>query len=201
MKLVAQPAEYPVVTVFEARQQCSLLDDQFDEYLERVVSVATKSCEQWTRTHFAKRSAVLYLDEFRDYRKGSLYHGGSLKGSIFLQTSPVISVESVVYDDPNGVEQALVEGTDYWADLYSEYPSIESVDCWPATQEKPNSIRITMTIGYADRNRVPVDVKHAILMRTAELFDKREETLPVNVLQEVKAGVRSLLEPYRLVFI
>jgi hypothetical protein len=84
--------------------------------------------------------------------------------AIVLPFPPLISVDSVKYDDTSGVEQTLVEGTGFRvfglgalarcaiAPLYQQ--------SWPVARSDRESVRIRFTAGYpvavaADPNHVP----------------------------------------------
>ena len=91
---------------------------------------------------------------------------------IDLAVYPVRSITTFVYDDADGVETTLVDGTDYWKDLTGKYPSVKPVTSWPSTMSgKPASVRITMEVGYATFDAVPYDIKRAIKVQIKQFFD------------------------------
>lgn len=162
---VTGPTAEPV-TVQEARADLSLADDMtHDTLLERLISAARSSVEAATGMRCMSQTVRLDLDGFPS-------------GDIDLGCYPVSAITIVAYDDSDGVAQTLVSGTDYWPALSGMYPRIVPINGWPDTYPgKPASVRVTMTAGYGSAALVPADVKHAIRVRTVEMFERRGESV------------------------
>lgn len=147
------------VTLAEARTQCRLgSDTSHDTELTRLIESATEEVERQTGLLLAERTCVLYLNGFE-------------AAEIDLLASPVQSITSIKYDDENDAEQTLATA-DYYSSLIGKYAYIRPVDYWPSTYyNKPNSVRVTMTAGYAPGGspinygtNVPEDLREAILI-------------------------------------
>ena len=182
------PTSTPV-SLAEAKEQCRVLDSTHDSLLTRLISEATSSIETLTGTRMASRSVRLDLDGFPS-------------GAIDLGIYPVNSITSVVYDDADNVETAMVLGTDYWESLGGMYPFISPVEYWPPTKSgKPASVRITMSVGYFDGSPVtslpPDDLKHAVLIRVKEYFDNAGESVTGQSVEQTVTSVKSLTDMYR----
>lgn len=124
---------------------------------------------------------------------------------IDLKVGPVVSVASVEYTDTSGATVALVDGTDYVVDRYSEpgfvYPAYGVG--WPATRETPNAVRIRFTAGYDLASASPQDLplpasyRMAILLALGHFYENREETTTLS-LDHIPAGINALLRPESL---
>lgn len=108
---------------------------------------------------------------------------------------PVVSVDSVKYYNPAGVETTL---SGLQTDLVS-CPSrirlgVSDTD-WPDLQDyKINSVIVTFTAGYgADSMTVPDMVKHAIKMMVAHWFRNRESVLVGSISKEIEHAAEMLL--------
>lgn len=94
-----------------------------------------------------------------------------------LRKSPLVSIESVKYNDTSAVEQT-VDVADYYIKKDPAY-SLIAFDCdtfeYPELKaNRPQQIMINFTAGYAtDETEVPADIKQAILMQVCCMFANR----------------------------
>jgi uncharacterized phiE125 gp8 family phage protein len=184
------PANTPV-TLSEAKEQCRIIstDTNHDAKLLRHISEATQSIETFTGAKLASQSVRLDLDGFPS-------------GKIDLGVYPVNSITSIVYDDGDNTETAMVLGTDYWESLGGMYPYLIGIDGWPAAKSgKPASVRITMSVGYYDGSPVtsapPEDLKHAVLIRVKEYFDNAAESVTGQTVAPTVSTVKALTDMHR----
>ena len=186
---VTAATDYPV-SIADAREQCAILDDDsHDVLLSRLIRSATKTVE-------AELEAVLMTQTLR------VEFDGFPSGDLVIPVYPVQSITSVAYDDENDVEQTLVDGTDYWSTIEGQAPRLVAIESWPATKaRKPGSVRITITAGYADQAAVPEDIRHAILIKVAELFMHREEAVVGMSVTPTQNTIKRLLTPHRRRFV
>ena len=77
---------------------------------------------------------------------------------------PIQSVTSVKYDDTSSpiTEQTLAEATDYYADVISGCGRIKAVDTWPTVTERPNAVKVRLTVGYEDTAASPIDLRDGV---------------------------------------
>ena len=185
--ITVTPPSIEPVSLDEARAQLSLYDDAtHDLLLSRLISAARASAEVATGMRCMSQTARLELDGFPD--------DGT---AIDLGCYPVASVTSVKFDDTNGVEQTLVSGTDYWPSLGGMFPLLAPIDGWPDTCDgKPASVRIVMVVGNTAAANVPQDVRHAILLRMTEMFERRGEAVEAVSVAETPLSMRALLAPH-----
>lgn len=185
------PSGLPV-TMAEARTQCRLYSDtSHDTTLQRLIESATEEFERMTGMHLAQRTAVLYLDGFETLE-------------IDLQVTPVQSITHVKYDDASNVEQTLAVSTEYYASLHGPCPYIRPVSLWPTTYaNKPDSVRVTMTTGYAPGgsptvygHNVPEDIRQAILLMVYDGWNNPGDVVTGVPVTSTKA-VQSIANRYR----
>lgn len=182
---VTPPAEYPV-SLAEAKSHCRVLDCAHDTRIYDYIGSATAAVEILTAMALSQQTLRLELDGFPC-------------GAIDLPVAPVQSITSIKYDDSVNDEITLVANTDYFVSLAGKYPKIVPVTTWPATYyNKPNSVRIVMVCGYAYSEDIPADLKHAILVKTKELFDHGGETIVgVNEVMPSANTVQALTAMHR----
>jgi uncharacterized phiE125 gp8 family phage protein len=187
---LTRPIDTPV-SLDEAKEQCRIVssDTTHDSLLLRLIDEATRSIETLTGVRLASQTVKLVLDAFPTHY-------------IDLGTYPVNSITSVVYDDADNVETAMVLGTDYWESLSGMYPFICPVTSWPATKYgKPESVRIVMEAGYYIGSPItsaaPDDLRHAILIRVKEYFDNAGESITGQSVEETVSSVKALTDMHR----
>lgn len=116
---------------------------------------------------------------------------------IELWPVPLASVASVVYDDADGVEQSL-DAAAYTVD-YARLPArlvLKRGQSWPATAGEPGSVRITYSSGHGTADRVPAELRAAVRLMAAHLFENREPAAPV-AMSEVPMALQRIVELHR----
>lgn len=113
---------------------------------------------------------------------------------IVLPCGPVTSIVSVLYDDPDGVEQTLAPSA-YVADPRGLLRAGD--DPWPSARLAHASVRIRYTAGYAI---TPPAIKAALMLMAGDLYANRETGVVGTVSVDVKMSttVENLLAPYRV---
>lgn len=178
---VTSPGGQPV-SLDEVKRQIGLLDNNHDVLLSQFID----STVAWVERHLQSRlitQAVRFIGE--DFGPLPIY--------------PIQSIDSVVYDDADGVEQTL-SGSEYYTSLTGFNPVIKPVDGWPALKDgKPGSVRIEATVGYGVASDVPADIKAAMLIRIKEMFANRGESVPGSsgMVGLSPVTIDALLSPYR----
>lgn len=105
---------------------------------------------------------------------------------------PVISVDSVKYDDIDGNEQT-VASTDYELDFISPFTWVvpASTFTWPTTFEGINAVRVRFTAGYpivSGETTVPAPLRAAIKLRVRSRYDG----------EPLSDAYQALITPYRV---
>lgn len=131
--------------------------------------------------------------------------------SIRLPYLPVLSIESVKYRDPAGVEQT-VDSAKYRS--FGDGVAFGFNYVFPATECAPDAVTITYKTGYA-ADKVPASAKQAVIigvqhlrsMSEQSLFLRSEEvegvgtfsyTVGEGATETIKAATEMLLQPLRV---
>ena len=112
---------------------------------------------------------------------------------------PLVSVTSIKYDDVDEVEQTWAN-TKYKVDTASVPGRIVAAfnESYPTALTQVNSVRVRYKAGYGtDVDDVPENIRRAVMMLAAHLYENREATIQAN-LMEVPMGVKGLLWPSRV---
>jgi uncharacterized phiE125 gp8 family phage protein len=180
-KQTVAPTIWPV-SVPEARLQCSLIDEDWDEYLQNLIYAATTVVEKRLTRQILPATWTLSCDAF--------------PAEIQILKLPVRSVESVVYTDYQGTVQTHLN-TKYQVDLGSENRPARLKPVWgliwPVTRVGTyNAVVVTFKSGYDDPASVPQTIKNAILYLVAHWFRNREPVGP-NALSAVPNTLDAVL--------
>jgi len=178
---LVKPSELPV-SLAEAKLQIGLLDNYHDALLLSFIEATTQFVEHYIKGRLVTQEVRFVGESFGP-----------------LPVAQVQSIDSMAYDDVDGVAQTL-SASEYYVDLSGIQPVIEPVSDWPFLQAgKSGSVRIDATVGYGGVNDVPADIKAAILIRVKEMFANRGETVTGmgGVAASSPITVKALLNPYR----
>jgi uncharacterized phiE125 gp8 family phage protein len=171
----------PVVTADELRTMLSVTteDDVLEPLEQAAVATLDPASNGWLGRALRPQTWELRLSQFPC-------------DAIRLPFPPQTSIVSFKYDDAAGVEQTLVEGTDYRV-----FNLNQRVAClvdkpyqgsWPSARYDRESIRIRYVAGYAG-NAMPAPIKQAVALAVKDLQSISERNLFLN--REEIPGVRS----------
>lgn len=180
------PAKKPVelVALKEHLRVDGVLEDAI---LDMYLGAAVAWVEDYTRRPLVNRTLKLTLDEF------------PVDGEIVLPTPTVSAVSSVKYYDEDGTLQTL-STSDYWTVLDEENGPgrviLKSTASWPDTQEdRPRAVEVTFVAGYgADSDSVPDEIRHAVLLLAAHLFETRVPVITGTIVTQVPFSIEALLQ-------
>ncbi|RWB65659.1 head-tail connector protein [Mesorhizobium sp.] len=150
---VTTPATAEPVTLVEAKRQVRVDFDDEDDYLTDLISVARNHAEKYCNVYLAQQTVSVKADNWCDMAHLPVY--------------PVQSVTSIAYVDSLGASQTLAN-TVY--ELRDSKIVLKYGQYWP-TQQQGSLITLTAVVGFT---QVDPDVKHAILLRIADLYENRE---------------------------
>lgn len=184
------------VTVTDAELKTfAKIDGTGDDALVTLLNLtATNYIQDVLNRTFVTREYTLYLDCFPtdlDVNIG--------KPFIEVQTTPLITVDSITYVDTDGDTQTLAS-TEYTADIFSDGPTriLEAFDkTWPATRLVPNAVIVTMTCGYALAADVPEEYKQLLKLYFTHLYENREAFREERIT-EVPRMLQALITRYRV---
>ena len=181
-KIAAVTGAVQPVTLEEAKAQCRVDCADEDALIGAYISVATQAAADRLQRALVPTRYRVTLDSFPD--------------AIELLMPPVISIESVRFIDPAGVQKAL-DPADYLLDKVSEpgyvVPAVGKA--WPATLDRINTVEVEYTAGYP-ASEIPAPVKHWILLAVGDLYEQRTRSSDKPAVPQHFA--EALLDTYRI---
>lgn len=164
--LSSAPAFEPV-TLDEAKAQCAVDSDEFDDYIRKLVNSATEYLQTVEDRQFCTATWIAKLDAFPC----------GTYDEIRLAKSPLASISEISYIDSDG-DSTVWSSSNYRVDTNSEPGRITLADgaSWPTTQLVSNAVSITFVAGQAQAS-VPQRFKQHILMLVSEWWWNRETSM------------------------
>jgi uncharacterized phiE125 gp8 family phage protein len=198
LDIVSQSAVLPV-SLEDARKHLRRTDTHEDD--DRILAylrAALVWAENFTGQTFVDATYDLYLDGFPDI----LSAGGR---SINLPKPPILEVQEIAYRDSGGANATF---TDFLVDSVSRPGRVylTATGSWPSTDEQANSVRIRYRAGYLDTDASPLvtdgelpwDIKAAVLIYMATLYEERELDEPAALSARPAWGAEVLLRMRRV---
>ncbi len=189
--ITSEPATEPV-TLAEIKSHLRVDGSDEDTYIDTLIASARKYCEAYTNRVFITQTWVQEEDLFTS--------------PIHLKVNPVISLTSLKYYDSSDAQQTLTDAsTNFQKDFSGDLAKIHegTTNDFPAISSKViNPIEITVVCGYGAASAVPDDIKHAIKLMVAHLFENRDmvhrpvASMPFDVV--MPSSVKHLLNRYRV---
>ena len=194
VKLVTPPSVEPV-SLAEAKVHLRADLPSDDLLIANLITAARMQAENICRRAFVTQQYGVYLDSFPLYSFSGVVNGfvpvdqspsawmptrnylvRFRGGRIDLPFPALVSVESVIYFDTNGVLQTLPTDQ-YIVDNITEPGCVTPAPntYWPVTQNRVNAVKISYTSGYGAAANVPAGVKAWILLRVGAMYENREE--------------------------
>jgi uncharacterized phiE125 gp8 family phage protein len=171
-RVIDQPTSEPV-TLTEAKVHLEYTGSAKDAYIFSLIKTARRLCETYTGLSFVTQERRIKLDAFPRFGD-----------PIIVPYGPLQTIDSFIYLNDDGTTTTMVEGTDFAVDLHSGYCRLFAlgtdgeVDAWPTDVRKyPQAITIEYTAGYdsAINEPLPEQVKQAILLQVASMFENRQD--------------------------
>lgn len=175
-----KPAIEPV-TLSEAKHHCRIDGSDEDVAIDQAIVTAREYAESETHRQLITATHKLWLDAF--------------PSGIIVPRSPLQSVTSITYIDPDGETQTLA------ADQYQVTQGAEpgrivpAHGCsWPSSRSQPEAVQVTFVAGYGDAAAdVPASIRRAIMLLVAHLNEFHEPVAPGVSLSDVPMSVKALL--------
>lgn len=187
-QLTTAPTAEPITTAeakAHLRIYSSFTDD--DTYIDSLIEAARQQAELYTNRQIMPATWKLLLPCFPSSNKIKIYKG------------IIASITHIKYYDDSNVLQTI-DAANYESVIedYFIYPYIVPVDnySWPSTYDKQKAIEVQYIGGWADAASVPKQLKQAILIMVAEMYEIRQETLKGSYF--ISELAKNLLNPYRL---
>lgn len=161
LKVITAPTVEPV-DIADVKLQAVIDSDADDDLIGVFITAAREHAEGITGRSLAPQTLEVVLDGFPC-------------GNIQLPRGPVTSITSVKYTDVDGVEQAIVSGTDYdeYMSDVSSYVRPVFGESWPETKVIPGAVRVRYESGWG-ADDCPKAAKVWIMVRVAGLYAQRE---------------------------
>ena len=200
---ITAPADVPIVTVLEAKQQLHLDTTEDDKLIEHYIKTATAFCEHYTQRAFVKQQYTAYL--------------ATIGPCIVLPHPPALPEPApiVEYYDSDTETWEEVDSSEYVYDWQSQPATICQATCSPhysptwchshiipdcgsgGGTNSGSRYRVTWWAGYGvEASSVPLLVKQAILLLTAHYYERRLASDNYST-EEIPFGVTVLLDSIR----
>ena len=186
-KLVSVPAREPVG--FKEIHIHSRIDTYDDtEYIRGLIKAARRVVEKRINQKLITQTWDCWFNSWPhvDY--------------IVLPFGNAQSITYVTYTDSDGDVTTLTADSDYAADTDSEPARVvlEYGESWPtATLHPKNPINIRFVTGYGDdRADVPGNIRHAIKILVADMYEFRESVIAGTTVSRVESVIGALLADY-----
>ena len=216
--LVSGPATEPV-SLAEAKLHLRVDFSDDDALISAYIIAARQKAESITRRALITQSWNLVMDQFPapGVNIGSANWYGPQWGNspgpltslradgrtgfeIYLDHSPVKSVDSISYIDVNGVTQVLAP-SQYKVDLVTEPSRVVPAygTTWPGTRNEINAVMVSYTCGYGSAANVPEAIKSWIKLQVGAMYENREAFATGRSIVAIELPfVDGLLQPYRV---
>lgn len=189
VSVLTPPAEEPV-SLAEAKAQIRLQIADDDAAVTRKIKAARERCEAEIARAFVTTSFRLRLDGFNNRYDHPTWY--SNLHPIAIPRADLIAVSAINYINSAGVSTVLapsnytvIPGAPGWV-----FPSYGH--SWPSARSQPGALTVDFTAGYGTAANVPAVIKEAVLMLMGHLYENREATTDLK-LMELPLGVRALL--------
>lgn len=184
VRVIQHPTEESL-SLAEAKAHLRVDADDEDALIGSLIAAARITVERQCWRQLAQATLQLTLDAFP---------AGDV---IYLPRPPLVSVESIQYEDLAGETQALDEGN-YYVDATSEpgRVALRSGHTWPDTNLQPGCVVIDYVAGLEPADVSP-DVKAAMLLIVGHLYAHREAAVTGMTANELPLGVSALLSLHR----
>ena len=189
---VAQAPAGDPVSLSEAALHCRVDSTADHPALQGMIRAATKAAEQYLGRPILTRSYRQFFDAWPS------------SNALELRRSPLVSVTHVkTYDDADAA--TTFAASSYYVDTVSQPGRIvlRATATWPTAARVANPIEVEYKAGYGtDPATLPADIRQAVLMLTANLYEHRGESVTGSIADTAaREGAFDLLGMYREILI
>jgi len=161
--------------------------------IARCIKSARQACEAQLEMSLINKRLEVSSDTF--------FARGRCDSYIELLNGPVISVESVNYLDPEGVDQ-LLDPAKYRISRFFSPPVLQPAygTSWPMLRRDTDCVRVKYNVGYPSGDsppiQIPEPIRTAMFLLIGHFYDNREAVSDKS-MTEVPLGVCAMLDKYR----
>lgn len=209
--LITPPTE-DVVTLDEAKAYLRITNVDFDDLIQTMIDASVSALDPassgWLGRALRPQTWEYRLPGFGPYQVYDSYYHRLMEPEfhyrrhrhlnyIELPYPPLISIDSVKYDDGNGVEQTLIEDVDFRVIGVGgiKRAHIEPLynQTWPSSvRYDEEAVRVKFTAGYSETNdKMPGAIKQAVLLMVRSLYDVSARNLFISSESVEGVGSRS----------
>lgn len=179
--LITPPTVEPV-TLAEASAFLRLNVNTENSLVSALLAVAREVVESFTGRVLAASGWRLATESWGD-------------GTIVIDRSPLVSVQSVKYWPADGSGQVTM-GSGSYVVVTATTPGVIVMSDMPALASRPDAVQTEFTAGSP--GAVPQSLRHAILLLVSHLFENRQPINIGNIVNELPFSVKHLLESHRV---
>jgi len=177
--LVTAPVEEPI-EASDVKSRLNIGSEVPDEVIEAFITAARQTIDGrdgWLGRAIMRQSWKIVASEFPFC-------------PIDIPLPPLISVDAIRYIDNAGIEQVLIETTDYVVTEGRRATVMPAYGkSWPNTRCQPGAVEIEFTCGYESPDDVPEPMKSAITLMVSNLRSLTAQNLFLS--QDTVEGVGS----------
>lgn len=183
VSITTAATEQPITTA-EAKAHLNIDSDYSadDTLISAMIKAATNYAQAYCRRLFVATTVTEYYDNFPASGSFELSYG-------------VITLSSVKYKDSNNTEQTW-NASNYEVDNKITPAKIQVLTnkSYPSTYDGFNAVYVEYITGFGAASDVPQDVKHALLLMVADMYDNREDKV-----KRLPTASQMLLNSYQIV--
>lgn len=181
--LVTGPETEPIgLDEAKTHLRVDVVDD--DAYINSLIVVARRTCEQIANKKFINQTWNLLMDSFPT----------SMEIRLPKSLSPLVSVTHVKYFDEADQESTFNAGN-YVVDIYSQPARIilKRDATWPTDVLRvANGVEVQVVVGFGDEPDLPQEYKQAMMLLIGHWYENREDVTEVK-LDQIPRGAKTLL--------
>lgn len=181
-QVTTDPTEEPV-TLADMKLHLRVDNNDEDELISALIKAARMWCEGYQGRAYLTQTLTVKFDAFVD--------------CLDLPRPPLQSL-TITYVDTDGDTQTL-SSTYYSVDTTSEPGRLYLAynQSWPSTRNDKHAVTVTAVCGWETVAAVPAQIKAAIKLLVAHLYENREAVSSLS-LHDVPLSIKSLLATHRM---
>lgn len=188
--------------ITEDNEDLALSTDEVNEHLKTSITDITKDALMSLLVKAVESFGENYTKRFFTIKTVQTYRN-FWGPSYCLERSPFVAIKSVTYNDVDNASQT-VAASNYYVNYSSFYTGLffdGSVFSFPALADRPQSILINFTAGYAsDYEEMPKDLKAAMLNHLALVWENRGDCTGTGVIANFDFLYKNLPSTSRMIY-